>query len=112
MFLTSENKVENNFPYTQFQAYKFFRKDRNKFGNGIILLAKNSFPRKKNNNHKVTAGFEVICLEFSICNKKWLLPGSDSFRDCGAQGRKHLRSPCLKCFINQNHCSNCFSSKF
>ena len=68
--LIFESKLGNNFENTQFQAegYSLFRKERNKFGGGIILLVKENFPEKVINSHKFPAGIEIICFEYSICN--------------------------------------------
>ena len=43
--LISDTKLDDSFPYQQFHVngYKMFRKDRNKFGGGLVL-SKKTFP--------------------------------------------------------------------
>ena len=75
VFLMSESKLNNIYPNAQFQVerYRLFRKDRNKYGGGIILFVKENIPARIINEYKFPASIEIICCEFSICNKKLLL---------------------------------------
>ena len=50
-----------------------FRKDRNKFGGGLILFVKENIPYKVVNTFHFSEEYEIISLDFSISNKKWLL---------------------------------------
>ena len=50
-----------------------FRKDRNKFGGGLILFVKENIPYKVVNTFHFSEECEIISLDFSISNKKWLL---------------------------------------
>ena len=52
-----------------------FRKDRNKFGGGLILFVKENIPCKVLNTFRFSEECEIISIDFSISNKKWLLLG-------------------------------------
>ena len=53
-----------------------FRKDRNKNGGSLILYVNEDIPGKLINSYNFKEGSEIILLEFSISNKKWLLLGN------------------------------------
>ena len=75
--LISETKLDDSFPDQQFHVngYKMFRKDRNKFGGGLILFVKENIPSKVLNTFRFSEECEIISIDFSISNKKWLLLG-------------------------------------
>ena len=50
-----------------------FRKDRNKFGGGLILFVKENVPCKAVNTFRFSEEFEII--SSNISNKKWFLLG-------------------------------------
>ena len=52
-----------------------FRKDRNKFGGGLILFIKENILCKVLNTFRFSEECEKISIDFSISNKKWLLLG-------------------------------------
>ena len=52
-----------------------FRKDLNKFGGSLILFAKENIPCKVVNTFHFSEECEIISIDFSISNKKWLLLG-------------------------------------
>ena len=52
-----------------------FRKDRNKFGGGLILLVKENIPCKMLNTFRFSEECVINSNDFSILNKKWLLLG-------------------------------------
>ena len=52
-----------------------FRKDQNKFGKGLILFVKENIPCKVLNTFRFSEECEIISIDFSISNKKWLLLG-------------------------------------
>ena len=52
-----------------------FRKDRNKFGGDLILFVKENIPYKVLNTFLFSEECEMISIDFSISNKKWLLLG-------------------------------------
>ena len=68
--LLSETKIDESFPNSHFfaESYRMFlRKDRN-INKGIS--------GKLINPYDFSEGSEIKVLEFSISNKKWLLPGN------------------------------------
>ena len=50
-------------------------KDWNKFGDGLILFAKESIPCKVVNMFHFLEESEIISINLNISNKKWLLLG-------------------------------------
>ena len=46
LFLISESKLDNTFPMNQFHifGFKVFRRDRNRFGGGLILYINENIP--------------------------------------------------------------------
>ena len=70
--LISETKLDDSFPDQQFHVngYKMFRKDRNKFGGGLILFVKENIPCKVLNTFRFSEECEIISIDFSISNKK------------------------------------------
>ena len=70
--LISETKLDDSFPDQQFHinGYKMFRKDRNKFKGGSILLVKENIPSKVVKTFYVSEECETISIDFSISNKK------------------------------------------
>ena len=77
IYLISETKLDDSFPDQQLHVngYKMFRKDRNKFGGGLILFAKENIPSKVFNTFRFSEECEIISIDFSISNTKWLLLG-------------------------------------
>ena len=75
--LLSETKLDDSFPDQQshVNGYKMFRKDRNKFGGDLILFVKENIPYKVLNTFRFSEECEMISIDFSISNKKWLLLG-------------------------------------
>ena len=70
--LISETKLDDSFPDQQFHinGYKMFRKDRNKFKGGLILLVKENIPCKVVKTFYVSEECETTSIDFSISNKK------------------------------------------
>ena len=52
-----------------------FRKDRNKFGGGLILFVEENIPCKVLNMFHFSEECEIISIDLRISNKKWLLLG-------------------------------------
>ena len=52
-----------------------FRIHRNKFGGGLILFVKENIPCKVLNTFRFSEECEIISIDFSISNEKWLLLG-------------------------------------
>ena len=77
IFLISETKIDSSFPNKQFQieCYKLFRLDRNSNGGGLLLYVNEDIPGKLITNFNFPKDIEILCFEFTIRNKKWLLIG-------------------------------------
>ena len=77
IFLISESKIDSTFPNMQFKinGYKLFRRDRNRFGGGLMLYLNEEIPCKFLNNHPIVPNAEIICIEFHQLKRKWLLLG-------------------------------------
>ena len=73
--LISETKLDDSFQDQQFHinGSKIFRKDRNKFKGGLILFGKESISCKAFNTFYFSEECEIISIDFSISDKKWLL---------------------------------------
>ena len=74
IYLISETKLNQSFPNQQFQiyGYKTFRMDRDKYGGGILFYVNENIPSKVLRLNSTPNDNEVIALEFSIKNLKWL----------------------------------------
>ena len=78
ILLIGETKLDNTFPDGQFLINGFlppFRKDRNKYGGGIMILVKEQIPVKIIETN-LPNDIESIFLELSFKNSKWLLIGA------------------------------------
>ena len=75
--LISETNLDDSFPDQQFHVngYKLFCKDRNKFGGGLILFVKENILCNVLNTFHFSEECEIISIDLSISNKKWLLLG-------------------------------------
>ena len=74
--LLSETKLNDSFPTAQFQikGYKIFRKDRNKYGGGIMFYINENIPSRKL-DFEFQDNLEILFIEFSLRNRKWLCIG-------------------------------------
>ena len=78
IFLISESKLGNTFSINQFsirRGYKVFRRDRNPFGDGLILYANEDIPCKPLTDHPVFSDLELMAFELHQSKRKWLLLG-------------------------------------
>ena len=74
VFVISETKLDESFPEGQFKIPEFatpFRRDRNKFGGGIMVFVREDIPSKLIS--KETLDIEGIFIELNFRKKKWLL---------------------------------------
>ena len=74
-FVLAETKLNHEFPSAQFyiENYNILnRRDRNKFGGGLIAYAKKGVICKETKSLE-TANSEVICTELTISKKKWII---------------------------------------
>ena len=75
--MLSETKFDESFPNSQFfaEGYRKVRRDRIMNRGGLLLYVKENIPSKLVITCCFSEENEAIALEFSISNKKWLLPG-------------------------------------
>ena len=69
LFLISESKLDSTFPMNQFHifGFKVFRRDRNRFGGGLILYINENIPCKPLNDH--------LTIEIHQNKRSWLFIG-------------------------------------
>ena len=77
IFLISESKIDSTFVNIQFKIikYELFRRDRNKFGAGLMFYLNKEMLCKYLNNHPKVPNAEITCIEFHQLKRKWLLLG-------------------------------------
>ena len=75
--LISETKVDESFPNQQFKinGYKMFRKDRDRFGGGLMFYVNEQIPSKVLSLESIPMDIELILLEFTVKNRRWLCVG-------------------------------------
>ena len=54
-------------------GYKLFRRDRSRFGEGLMLYLNEEIPCKFLNNHPIVPNAEIICMKCYQLKRKWLL---------------------------------------
>ena len=64
----SETKVDESFPNQQFKinGYKMFRKDRDRFGGGLMFYVNEQIPSKVLSLESIPMDIELILLEFTV----------------------------------------------
>ena len=77
IFLISESKLDASFPKNQFKinGYKCFRRDRNKYGGGLMFYFNEGVPCKVLANQTISPNVEMMAIEFHQMKRKWLLLG-------------------------------------
>ena len=78
ILVISETKLDESFPERQFKIPGFtspFQRDRNEFGGGIMVFAREDIPSKVIS--KETLSIEGMFIELNFRKKKWLLSCSD-----------------------------------
>ena len=75
--LLSETKIDESLPNQQFNIsnYKTFRRDRNKYGGGLLVYINEKIPCKLINDQIVPSDIEMIDIEFLVKTRKWLCIG-------------------------------------
>ena len=56
-------------------GFKVFRRDRNRFGGGLILYINENFPCKPLNDHPIFSNLELIAIEIHQNKRRWLFIG-------------------------------------
>ena len=72
VFLISESKLDNTFPINQFAIgdYKVFKRDQNRFGDGLILYINENIPCKPLSNHPMFSDLEKMAFELHQSKRK------------------------------------------
>ena len=75
--MISETKVDESFPNQQFKinGYKMFRKDRYRFDGGLMFYVNEQIPSKVLSLESIPMDIELILLEFTVKNRRWLCVG-------------------------------------
>ena len=65
LFLISESKLDSTFPMNQFHifGFKVFRRDRNRFGGGLILYITENILCRPLNDYPIFPNLELIATE-------------------------------------------------
>ena len=77
IFLISEAKLNCTFPLNQFSVagFKQFRRDRNRFGGGLMLYINDNIPCRPLNEHPKSPDLELIVFELHQSKRKRLFLG-------------------------------------
>ena len=75
--LISETKADESFLNQQFKlnGYKMFRKDRHRFGGGLIFFVNEQIPIKILSLEAIPMDIELLLLEFTVKNQRCLCVG-------------------------------------
>ena len=75
--LISETEIDESFPKQQFEinGYKKIRRDRDSFGGGLIFYINEQIPSKVLTLESIPRDTEIILLDFTVKNRKWLCIG-------------------------------------
>ena len=80
IFALSESKIDESFPNAQFivNDFSLHRKDRNRFGGGILLYMRSDIPHRRRHdlelNSKVSHGVEIMIIETRLYKmEKWFV---------------------------------------
>ena len=77
LFLISESKLDSTFSINQFHifGFKVFRRDRNRFGGGLILYINENISCRPLNDHPTFSDLELIAIEIHQNKGRWLFIG-------------------------------------
>ena len=79
ILVLSETKLDGTFPESQFSINGFkkpYRKDRNKFGGGVMIYVRDDIPSQEKDKFKLPDGIEGIIVEINLRKSKFLLIGT------------------------------------
>ena len=77
LFLISESKLDSTFPMNQFHisGFKVFRRDRNRFGGGLILYTNENITCRPLNDYPNFSNLELIAIEIHQSKRKQIFIG-------------------------------------
>ena len=94
ILLLSETKIDQSFPPEQFliEGYaKPLRRDRNKFGGGLLLYIRDDIPSKIiKMQYKLPSGIECLFAEINLRKKKYLIVGYNPHKDHSPNFLSHV----------------------
>ena len=92
VLLISETKIDSSFPSEQFAIdnYKIFRRDRNCFGGGLMFYMNENIPCRELSPEQNDSNFEIVFLEITLRNRKWLL--TDLYKPPGQREKGFLEN--------------------
>ena len=76
ILIIQETKLDDSFPEGQFHIQGYlppFRRDRNRYGGGLLVYIKEHIPAKILVNNDLANDIEGIFIELNFKNDKWLL---------------------------------------
>jgi predicted transport protein len=79
ILILTETKLDDTFPENQFLINGFkkpYRKDRNKFGGGVMIYVRDDIPSQEKDKFKLPDGVEGIIVEINLRKSKFLLIGT------------------------------------
>ena len=73
--ITNKTKLDQSFSNAQFQIHGYVRRDRDKYGGGVLFYVNENIPSNVLHLNSTPGQNEVILLEFSIIGLKGLCTG-------------------------------------
>ena len=72
IFAIAETKIDNSFNDNMFsiEGYKMDRRDRNRYGGGIMTFVRADLPIKRRPDLECQT-IETVCFELELCKRKW-----------------------------------------
>ena len=79
ILVLTETKLDDTFPENQFLINGFkkpYRKDRNRFGGGVMIYVRDDIPSQEKDKFKLPDGVEGLIVEINLRKSKFLLIGT------------------------------------
>ena len=79
ILVLSETKLDATFPESQFLIHGYkkpYRKDRNKFGGGIMIYVRDDIPSQEKDEYKLPSNVEGLVVEINLRKTKFLVIGT------------------------------------
>ena len=81
IMVVTETKIDDSFPKQEFEieGYTSFRRDRNKYGGGILVYVREDIPCREITGQNPTNDLEGVTLEINLRKIKWLIFGGYNY---------------------------------
>ena len=81
IMVVTETKIDDSFPKQEFEieGYTSFRRDRNKYGGGILVYVREDIPCREITDQNPTNDLEGVTLEINLRKIKWLIFGGYNY---------------------------------